>query len=263
MSRPEKEGPPELFYNEAEAKKYTHNSRIVTIQAEMTERAIQLMELEDPESALVLDIGCGSGISGNVLTDEGIAWIGLDISEPMLRQAQERKGDLILGDMGAGLPFTPGVFDGAISISAVQWLCHANRTDEKPMRRLLHFFQTLFSCLASGARAVFQFYPENPAQAELICEQAKRAGFNGGLVVDYPDSQKNKKIYLVCVTSGIQRLPKALTAEEEAAAGRKHVDNAGRRVFNTGKQVDKRKVPGTKEWIEWKKQRQLNRGPHR
>jgi hypothetical protein len=48
------------------------------------------------------------------------------------------------------------VFDGAISISAVQWLCNADRTSHDPRRRLKRFFETLYSCLARGARAVLQ-----------------------------------------------------------------------------------------------------------
>ena len=45
----------------------------------------------------------------------------------MLDVAQEREveGDLCHHDLGDGLPFRPGMFDGAISISAVQWLCNA------------------------------------------------------------------------------------------------------------------------------------------
>lgn len=52
---------------------------------------------------------------------------GLDISEDMLDVAREREveGDLCLHDLGHGLPLRPGSFDGAISISAVQWLCNA------------------------------------------------------------------------------------------------------------------------------------------
>lgn len=54
---------------------------------------------------------------------------GLDISEAMLDVAREREveGDLCLHDLGHGLPLRPGSFDGAISISAVQWLCNAVR----------------------------------------------------------------------------------------------------------------------------------------
>ena len=44
-----------------------------------------------------------------------------------------------------------------------------------------------------GGHAVFQFYPENPAQMELITHQAMRAGFTGGVVIDYPNSTKARK----------------------------------------------------------------------
>ncbi|XP_064104053.1 probable 18S rRNA (guanine-N(7))-methyltransferase [Macrobrachium nipponense] len=64
-----------------------------------------------------------------------------------------------------------------------------------------------------GSRAVFQFYPENDAQVELIVSQAMRAGFTGGLVVDYPNSTKAKKIYLVLMTGGTTQLPKGLQEE--------------------------------------------------
>ena len=55
---------------------------------------------------------------------------GMDISEAMLDVALDREveGDLCVGDLGQGLPFRAGTFDGAISISAVQWLCNAVRT---------------------------------------------------------------------------------------------------------------------------------------
>lgn len=65
-------------------------------------------------------------------------------------------------DMGQGLPFRSGIFDGAISISAVQWLCYSNSKGENPVylfcleltdsRRLTAFFMSLYSCLRSGAR---------------------------------------------------------------------------------------------------------------
>jgi len=47
----------------------------------------------------------------------------------MLDVAREREveGDLLLSDLGHGLPLRAGAFDGAISISAVQWLCNAVR----------------------------------------------------------------------------------------------------------------------------------------
>ena len=76
----------------------------------------------------------------------------------MLTVAQEREveGDVAVLDLGHGVPVRTGVFDGAISISAVQWLCNADRKGHEPRRRLRRFFDTLYSCLARGARAVLQ-----------------------------------------------------------------------------------------------------------
>lgn len=51
----------------------------------MAERAIELLALPDDNvSRLLLDIGCGSGLSGEVITEMGHNWIGVDISESML-----------------------------------------------------------------------------------------------------------------------------------------------------------------------------------
>ena len=61
-----------------------------------------------------------------------------------------------------------------------------------------------------GARAVFQFYPENSSQVVMITSQAMKAGFTGGLVVDYPNSTKAKKMFLVLMTGGAQPMPEAL-----------------------------------------------------
>ncbi|KAL6549521.1 hypothetical protein OROHE_008638 [Orobanche hederae] len=199
-SRPELQAPPEIFYNDAEARKYTSSSRIIDIQAKLSERALELLALPDDDMPrILLDIGCGSGLSGETLTENGHQWIGLDISPSMLNIALEREveGDLILGDMGQGLGLRPGVIDGAISISAVQWLCNADKSSHEPRLRLKAFFGSLYRSLARGARAVLQVYPENLAQRELILGFAMRAGFSGGIVVDFPHSTKQRKEYLV------------------------------------------------------------------
>ena len=66
-----------------------------------------------------------------------------------------------------------------------------------------------------SARAVFQFYPENSEQMELVTAQAMKAGFYGGVVVDYPNSTKAKKFFLVLMTGGNVPLPKGLGSAEE------------------------------------------------
>lgn len=50
----------------------------------MTYRALELLNLPPDEPAFLLDIGCGSGLSGEILDEEGYMWVGCDIAPSML-----------------------------------------------------------------------------------------------------------------------------------------------------------------------------------
>ncbi|XP_059619522.1 probable 18S rRNA (guanine-N(7))-methyltransferase [Phlebotomus argentipes] len=254
--RPEHLAPPEIFYNEEEARKYTNNTRIIDIQVQMCERAVELLALPEDQPSFILDVGCGSGLSGSVLEDQSHTWIGLDIAQAMLDVAVEREveGDLILGDMGQGVPFRAGTFDGAISISALQWLCNADKKSHNPQKRLYKFFSSLFSCLTRTARAVFQFYPENASQIELVTSQAMKAGFLGGLVVDFPNSAKAKKYFLVLMTGGLAQLPQALGTDGSS----EQVDYAKKREM--AKRARGKPLKKSRDWILAKKERRRRQG---
>jgi 18S rRNA (guanine1575-N7)-methyltransferase len=74
--RPEHTAPPEIFYNEDEARKYTDNTRMIAIQTALTERAMELLALpQDGTPKLLLDLGCGSGLSGEAITEAGHMWM--------------------------------------------------------------------------------------------------------------------------------------------------------------------------------------------
>ena len=62
----------------------TSSTRVQSIQAQMTHRALELLALPEDESAFLLDIGCGSGLSGEILDEEGHIWVGVDIAPSML-----------------------------------------------------------------------------------------------------------------------------------------------------------------------------------
>jgi 18S rRNA (guanine1575-N7)-methyltransferase len=231
MSRPEKDNPPELYYDDTEAKKYDSSTRIINIQSEITQRAIEMLALPAGKTCYLLDIGCGSGLSGKELEESGHYWVGCDISRSMLEVAREQEsetGDLMRVDMGQGLPFRPGSFDGAVSISALQWLCYSNSSDEDPKLRLNRFFSSLYSVLKKDARAVLQFYPENPEQAVLIAQCASKVGFAGGVVVDYPNSTKAKKYYLCLSFERSYTIPAAMGTESGAGEGVNVVPRAKR-----------------------------------
>eukprot|EP00088_Acartia_fossae_P058638 TRINITY_DN688_c0_g1_i4.p1 TRINITY_DN688_c0_g1~~TRINITY_DN688_c0_g1_i4.p1 ORF type:complete len:276 (-),score=41.47 TRINITY_DN688_c0_g1_i4:47-874(-) len=257
MSRPEHQAPPEIFYGTDEAEKYTNNTRIMSIQSEMSERALELLALPEDSPSYILDIGCGSGLSGESIEEQGHVWVGIDIAPAMLQVAKEREteGDFLLGDMGEGMPFRPGAFDGAISISALQWLCNRDKSYHKPGKRLYTFFSTLYACLSRGSRAVFQFYPESSDQVELITSMSMKAGFTGGVLIDYPNSSKAKKFFLVLMTGGNQPLPKALGVDETEESA--IFENRRERI----KQIrGSKNAKKTKDWIKERKERARRKG---
>ena len=129
----------------------------------------------------------------------------------------------------------------------------------------MFFFQTPYiifyksSCRfqSRGSRAVFQFYPENPSQIELITSQAMKSGFSGGLVVDYPNSTKAKKFFLVLMTGGAQALPKALGTETAAGS---HVQYENSRDRFKQSRGQKKSVKKSRDWILEKKERRRKQG---
>lgn len=344
--RPEHENPPDIYYDDENAKKYHVNSRIRNIQRKLTERAIELLQLPADQPCHILDLGCGTGLSGEVLAERGHSWVGMDISRSMLGIAKNREfvesdfdededneddddevdddeadddddqaddsaaseneeevdqaleerkkwREVMHGDMGNGVPFRPGVFDGVISISVVQWLCNVDRKGQVPQRRLRELFQTLYNSMRRGARAVLQFYPESPQQMNMITQAAMKCGFGGGMVVDFPHSTRAKKYYLVIYAgttgSGGYVPPKPLTENEDdeyeftdeeysgeedeeedededentrkrKIAGRVRVDGRDRRnkfaaaaADRKKRRKDNRPMTGTKEWVLLKK----------
>ena len=169
-------------------------------------------------------------------------------------------------DMGTGLPFRPATFDACISISALQWLCYSNSAAQVPRRRLIRFFSGLYTVLKKSARAVLQFYPETAEQAVLISECATAVGFGGGIVVDYPNSAKAKKHYLVlsCDRTARKQIPRALTGADSKSS-HVQVSSASSKSHFQRKGKDKiiRKKKGgikTKEWIMHKKESQRKKG---
>ncbi len=116
------------------------------------------------EPQIILDLGCGSGLSGDLITKFGHFWMGFDISPSMLKIAQERdpESNLCLSDMGHGMNMRPGFFDAIVSVSALQWLCTSDKSCNVPWKRLTRLFESCQKILKIGGKAVFQIYPENP-----------------------------------------------------------------------------------------------------
>jgi 18S rRNA (guanine1575-N7)-methyltransferase len=62
---------------------------MISIQRELTERALELLAIPSDKQKLILDIGAGTGISGSILSEYGHMWVGTDISAGMLNVAMD------------------------------------------------------------------------------------------------------------------------------------------------------------------------------
>ena len=147
-------------------------------------------------------------------------------------------------------------------MSALQWLGNADKKCNKPAQRLKTFFESLYSCLKHGSKAVLQFYPENTEQHEFIWKSAAKAGFTGGTVVDFPNSAKRKKCYLVLFCGGNvaeQQLPEGMMEEHEIQVQAKFnkKDIINRKMM---KNKLKKGEIGKKEWIGYNKEKRRRQG---
>eukprot|EP00397_Hematodinium_sp_SG-2012_P031073 GEMP01032957.1.p1 GENE.GEMP01032957.1~~GEMP01032957.1.p1 ORF type:complete len:451 (+),score=105.00 GEMP01032957.1:235-1587(+) len=125
----------EFYRNRAEA----YHAATDKVQLELTTAASSL--LKTPPQ-LLLDLGCGSGLSTSILA---LRWprtfiIAADISAEMLHVGK-RSGclvkprmDTVKLDFSKPLPFRASIVDTAVSISAIQWLFVKNDsgTSESP-----------------------------------------------------------------------------------------------------------------------------------
>ncbi|CAE6432253.1 unnamed protein product [Rhizoctonia solani] len=290
MSRPEYQAPPEIYYNDVEAKKYTGKYVHTKPRDTGTNDLESSRALEPSRGRLAIPVGYWVWVGTKrrnfrrariqlggrrhiskhvrqVLTS--ILFIACSLTL-LAEVALEREveGDLFLQDIGQGFGFRPGSFDGAISVSVLQWLCNADASTHSPPARLARFFQTLHASLTRSARAVLQFYPQSDDQIQLIMGIAMKSGFQGGLVIDYPNSRKAKK-YFLCLFSGGSNEGSAAKAKVELPRGldgedpnqeRENVRFEKRREKFKSQQKRRNIKKDSRDWILRKKELYRKRG---
>lgn len=67
----------------------------------MTYRALELLNLPPEQPAFLLDIGCGSGLSGEILEEEGYTWVGVDIAPSMLGESRLVSLPMVESELGS------------------------------------------------------------------------------------------------------------------------------------------------------------------
>ncbi|RMZ55356.1 hypothetical protein APUTEX25_002214 [Auxenochlorella protothecoides] len=154
---------------------------------------------------LLADLGCGSGLSTAALLSLGgsrHAVVGLDAAGGMLTLAAQDpvlRGCLARSDFGQGLPLRRASLQGAISVSALQWLFAA----PDPARATRRFFADLHAALEPGARAAFQLYLPGDVESRALLRAAASTGLRATYFVDFPHPTPAKKYYLWAAGQGL------------------------------------------------------------
>src|SRR5439155_90635 len=95
--------------------------------------ALELVESVIPASSKILDAGCGSGVTAAKLMQRGYTVWGIDLAEPMIRQARELCGtdQFGVGDI-EHIPFADNTFDGVVSLGVIEY----QESDEQALREI-------------------------------------------------------------------------------------------------------------------------------
>ena len=109
--------------------------------------AMALAEFMPDKDVPILDIGCGTGLSGAALRDQGFTCIdGADVSAAMLEEARKKDlyRNLIELEVNGPLPFKPGTYSAFAAIGVIG-----------PGAAPIKLFDTLMHALKKNGMIVF------------------------------------------------------------------------------------------------------------
>jgi len=174
---------------------YANSKNIMRIQEKITKRALELLNLKK-DDALILDAGCGAGFAAIYLKEIGYRIVALDIISEFLNVYDIKELNPINADM-CFPPFKPNTFDAIISISALQWVFRD--INNKLMHLMLkNLSKSFFKILKPNGRVIIQFYPKSNELMKRIGKIiTDHTDFDGKFIVDNPNRQKKRKIFLL------------------------------------------------------------------
>ncbi len=115
----------------------------------------------DYKNIMLLDVGCGIGLTDDFLKKEFTHLHGVDIEEATLNKAKENNPEVIYSHYDAKiLPFDKNVFDFVFTINVMHHVPPDNRNNFiKEMCRV---------CKQDGVVAVFEHNPLNPLTRKVV-----------------------------------------------------------------------------------------------
>ncbi|MHA2280407.1 MAG: class I SAM-dependent methyltransferase [Promethearchaeota archaeon] len=155
------------------------------------------------DTSLMLDLGCGTGFSSEILIKNGFNVIGVDILPDMLLKAREKKKSfkfkrylsLILADINF-LPIRKNIIDTIISISAYNFIIHGKKNFNEKIELLNDTAKYLNKILKRGGKIIIEFYPKDDQELTIFNNSFTENGFEGFMVKSNP-KQKSGQTFLL------------------------------------------------------------------
>ena len=150
----------------------------------------------DGNRYIIVDLGCGSGFSSEILVDSGHRVIGIDILIDMLSKAKTKKNlELILADINY-LPLRKASINHILSISAYNFIIHGTETIRDKFKAVNNTAMYLKKILKPNGRIIIEFYPKDEEELKLFISSFNNNGFDGFMIKKNP-AQKAGQTYLL------------------------------------------------------------------
>lgn len=158
-------------------------------------------DIENDKHHIILDLGCGTGFSSEILVKNENRVIGIDILNDMIRYANQKKKrlnenlELILADINY-IPLKTQSIDHIISISAYNFITHNSHGLREKKKTLNNTAKYLNKLLKKNGRVIIELYPENDEELDLFTSSFTNNGFKGFKIKDNPN-QKSGRTFLL------------------------------------------------------------------
>ncbi|MFX1568889.1 MAG: class I SAM-dependent methyltransferase [Promethearchaeota archaeon] len=155
------------------------------------------------EESIIVDLGCGTGFSSEILIQNDFRVIGIDILNDMLLKAREKKRffkeykclELILADINF-LPIRVKSINHIISISSYNFIIHGLENYGQKVKLLDDTGNYLNKIQKKHGRVVIEFYPKDDKELAMFQKSFTNNGYEGFMVKQNP-KQKSGQTFLI------------------------------------------------------------------
>ena len=202
---------PDSYIGE-DAKKYNNQKWMERNQKKTTIKCIEYLFdkklgverglLQEHDSNLILDLGCGTGFSSETLIENGFRVVGIEVLADMIKKAKHKQKlleindlELIMADINY-LPLKTDSIDHIISVSAYNFItygAHGLREKRKVVNNTAKYLNKL---LKEKGRIVIELYPESDDELDLFTSSFTKNGFEGYMIKNNPE-QKSGQTFLL------------------------------------------------------------------